>query len=1077
MRGMNDRPTDAAVAPLSPAQRGLWLINELHPNSSLYNEFCSFRITGPLDLSALRAALQAVVSRHEALRTTFPATDGLPRQRVADHLGVPLPVTDLAAVVKADRPERVRQFIQEWSEQPFDLASGPLLRTHLVRLGEREHVLCFALHHIICDGQSMTVLFDDLSLLYAGAVIPPLPAQYRDYVTWRETHAGRDGEIPWWRSYLSGAPQVLTVPADRPRPSVRGTPGATKLFRLPGALMADAAALARRVRISPFMLLLGAYAALLGRLSGVDDMLVGVPFSMRPLPEFEPLIGLCVDHLPVRVRVPADGTFEQVLRGVRRSVLDVLAHQDVSFDQLVEELRPDRGPGHTPLVQVSFSADMKPFPQPRFPGLGVELIMPEPATAKFDLDMSISEAADGPSDFIGALTYSTELFERDTADHLVDQFQRVLAAAVAGPGRRLSTLPLTSDYERAVILDQWSHGGPARAAEPLVHELFVRQAMTIPNAPALSADGGEVSYADLNIRSDLIGQNLSIAGIGPEDIVGVLQERSADLCATLLGILKAGAAYLPLTTTHPPAYLALLLKSAGARCVVAGPALAHRLADADVPVLRLDQLMCSAEPAPPPARPACPDNLAYVLYTSGSTGEPKGVAVTHRSVSNLVATMREIYGLTPADRVLQFASIGFDIAVEEMFPTWAAGGCVVLTPEPPPDPAGLARLLTREQVTVAILTSSSWKHWVTGTMPAGMDPAPTLRLISTGAEPVDAQFLRAWQHQTNVPVFIGYGLTETTVNATVATPDASFTGDRVPVGRPISGADVYILDTALSPVPAGVSGEIYVGGDCLARGYLHRPGLTAARFVPHPFSAAPGARLLRTGDLGRWRPDGSLEMLGRLGDQVKIRGYRVEPAHIEAALCAHPGVKAAAVAVRRGPDGQDRLVGYVVPATGTEVPADLRGHLAGRLPVYLVPSALAAIAEIPLNTNGKLDRRALPEPADHPAEHVPARTQLERRLLAIWQEVLHNPAIGIHDNFFDCGGTSLTLASLLPRLNEELGRKLALVALYEFPTIASLASHLVASERDHPADGEGDDRAEQLRAGRARMADRLRARR
>lgn len=1067
------------TADVAPAQRGLWLISELHPSSSMYNVFCSVRMRGRLDIAALRAAFQAVVARHEVLRTRFAAGADGPISRIANWLDIPLGVTDLPGP-DPDSARGLPEFVQRWCEQPFDLANGPLLRAHVVRVGPQEHVLCLCLHHIVCDGQSMSTLFDELSASYAreigrqpGREFSPLPAQYRDYVTWQKANAPDQGELSWWRSYLAGVPHVLTVPADRPRPSVRGTGGATTMFKPPAQLIADVTVLASRCRASPFMVLLAGYATVLGRMSGATDLLIGVPFTHRPLPEFEPLIGLFVQILPVRLAVQPEESFERLLTRVRTSVLGVLAHQRASFDQLVDEVKPDRGPGHTPLVQVAFSADLKPFAEPSLPGLDAEVVLPEPTAAKFDLDVSLYLGADGVA---GTLTYSTEIFDRESADRFADRFVRLLTAAVATPELPIGALPLTSEAELAEILGCLAHGGPAQAEDSLVHEVFARQARVWPTAAAVSCAGQQVSYAELDLYSSQVGQHLRIAGVGPDDLVGVLVERSVDLVATLLGILKAGAAYLPLSTTHPPAYLAKLLATAGARHAVAGPQLAHRLADADVQVLTPRSLMRPPEQNLPPAPRVSPENLAYALFTSGSTGEPKGVAITHRSLSNVVATMRQMYELTSADRVLQFANIGFDIAVEEMFPTWSAGGCVVLSPEPPPDPAGMTRLMTSERVTFSILTSSYWQYWVTQARSVGAHPAPTLRLISIGAEPVDAQTLRYWQQATGIPVFNAYGLTETTVNTTLALFVDPFTEDQVPIGRPIRGVEVYVLDDDLNPVPIGVAGQVYAAGDCLARGYLGRPDLTADRFVPHPFATSPGARMLRTGDLARWRPDGTLEAVGRLDGQLKLRGYRIEPGHVEAAMCRHPGVSAAVVTVRPGPDGQGRLIGYVVPAAGATVPADLRRHLAGRLPAYLMPAGLVAISAIPRNANGKIDLRALPEPAYEQAGHVPPVTELERVLVSIWQRILGRSAIGIHDNFFDLGGTSLLLTTLLQQLNDALGRRLPLVTLYEFPTVAALAGHLSAGE--HPDSGTvaGQDRTSQLLAGRTRLAERRRIR-
>lgn len=1076
---MTARPTihNGHEPDVSPAQHGLWLTSRMHPDSGLNNVFCTVRIVGPVDLTALRAALAGVVDRHEALRTTFHVKDGKLRPRVSTHVEALMPVVDVDSWPAAERAEQARRFARSWCAQPFDLAEGPLLRAQVVRIGPREHLLSVAVHHIVCDGRSLAVLFDELSLGYArltgadpGAQPPALQAQYADYVGWRGRLARHAGTLAWWTAYLAEAPDLLPLPVDRPRPVVRGAEGATVLFDIPEPLVVEVVALANSRRMTPFMVLLAAYSVLLSRVSGVTDLMVGIPVTDRPLPEFEPLIGLFVDTLPVRVTVPVGATFADVLDGVRRSVLDVLSHQRVSFDELVDLRKPDRSPGHTPLVQVAFGADLSPFPAPVLAGVAVEVSIPEPSTAKFDLDVSFNASPAGRGGLVGALNYSTELFDRTSIDALVERFVRLLTAGVAEPLRVLATVPLINPLERTTILRQWGRGGTSRETGTPVHEMFARQAAATPHAPALSFDGQDVSYAELDARAERIGRHLRRAGLGPDDVVGVLQERGLDLVATLLGILKAGAAYLPLASTHPPAYLARVLAAAGSRYAVAAPDLVHRLAGAGVIVVTPEELSRDTTGPTPAYRRPDPGNLAYVLFTSGSTGEPKGVAITHRSVSNIASTMRDVYRLTAADRVLQFANIGFDIAVEEMFPTWAAGGCVVPVPEPPPDPVGLTRLMDRERVTFAILTSSSWRHWVTESRRRGVAIPPTLRLISVGAEPTDADTVRTWQRETGIPVFNAYGLTETTVNTTIGEVDNPLVGDRVGIGLPISGVDVYVLDAELEPVPPGVVGELYAAGDCLARGYLGRPDLTAARFVPHPFASVPGSRLHRTGDRARWRADGTLEVLGRLDEQLKVRGYRVEPGHVEAVIRSHPEVEAAAVAVRPGPDGQDRLVGYLVPREAGNVPAELRGHLAARLPAYLVPSALVVVATIPRNANGKLDTAALPEPTYAEVEHTPPRTELERLVLGVWRDVLDRPEVGVHENFFDSGGTSQALTTVLTMLNGLLERPLPLVSLYEFPTVAALAAHLSAEERADPATGSEPRRAERLRAGRARLA-------
>lgn len=1043
--------------PVSSAQRGLWLIDELYPKSSVYNVFCSVRLTGALDLVALHRALERVVARHEALRATFhPGPVG----RITAELLVPLPVIDLGAVPADLRVAEATAFVDAWAEEPFDLGEGPLLRAVVVRLGAEDHLFGLAMHHIVCDGQSVHVLFDELARLYAGEELPELPARYQDYVV---AQAEDPERIAWWRDYLAGAPDVLTPPTDRPRPAVRSTTGATHVVDLPGPLMADLVALANRSRTSSFMVLLAAYSALLGRLADVRELLIGTPVSGRDLPEFEPLIGLFVDTVPVRVDLTGDPTFGDLLRRVRGSVLDVLAHQGVAFDRIVEEVRPDRSPSHTPLVQSIFSAELAPFATPRFAGLVTELRLPLPTTAKFDLDLTIQRAPDGSDDFLGVLTYSTELFDAATIEGFAARFVRLLAAGVADPDTPVRVLPLLDSAERATLLDDWFETSPGHPADLFAHELFAQRAERTPDAPAVSLGGAELTYAELNERADRLAARLRALGLGPDDVVGVLLPRGIEMVTALLAILKADAAYLPLSPTHPPGYLARVLTTARSRYVVTVPELARRLDGTGVAVVDPADLPRSTEHGstePTPPRRTAPDNLAYVLFTSGSTGEPKGVAITHRTLANLVPTMIDHYGLTEADRVLQFANFGFDIHVEEMYPTWAAGGCVVLTPDPPPGPAELTGLIHAERVTFSVLTSSFWRQWATSARLDGVHPGETLRLVSIGAEPVDLETLTLWQRDVDVPLINVYGLTETTVNATATRFDGPVTSGSVPIGVPLDGVHAYVLDGELEPVPVGVPGQLYLGGECLARGYLGRADLTADRFVPNPFGV--GTRLHRSGDRARWLPNGQLEMLGRLDKQVKVRGYRIEPGHIEAALRAHPDIRDALV-VPRG----DRLIGYVVPST---VPTDLRDHLSGRLPVHLVPSAFVGLDAIPLNANGKVDTKSLPEPAAATSTAVPASTGLERRIADIWERALDLDQVGVHDNFFELGGSSLTLASVHSRLRGELGRALPMVTLYEFPTIAALARHLAAGDQPTAKTNTGDDqRADRLLAGRARL--------
>ncbi|QFZ21132.1 non-ribosomal peptide synthetase [Saccharothrix syringae] len=1001
------------TTPLTSAQRGLWLLDELHPGSSLYNVFCSVRLTGPLDRAALRRAFDRLVARHEVLRTAFPAAGGEPVPVVAEPAPVELPVLDLARVPAAERFDRACELVDAWAERPFDLAEGPLFRALLVALDDGDHLLGVAAHHIVSDGRSLNVVFDELALLYAGEEPGAPPAQYADYAV-RQRARAEDPELSaWWVEHLRGAPDVLSLPSDRPRPAVRGVAGATHLFDVPGELTAFCSA----HRVSPFMLLMTAWAVLLGRLADVDEVLVGTPVSDRPGPEFDGVVGLFVDTVPVRVDLSGNPAFGELLGRVRGAVLDAVTHQGVPFDRIVALVGPDRAPSHTPLVQNIFSADLAPLVRPRFPGLTAELRTPAPTTAKFDLDLTVQGGADGP---VGVLTYSTELFDPGTAERIGDRFARLLLAGTANPETPIRHLPLLDDDELTTILGTWHETAPAAPPDLLVHELFGASARRTPDAPALDGDGGALTYRELDERSTRLARAVAAR---PDEVVGVLVPRGTDLIVALLAVLKSGGAYLPLSPTHPPAYLARVLDAAGATRVVAADELAHRLTGVEVipPGRGLDDGELPR---------VHPDQLAYVLYTSGSTGEPKGVAVTHRALANVARTMVGEYDLTPADRVLQFANIGFDIAAEELYTTWTAGGCVVLAPDPPPGPDGLVDLMRDRRITFTILTSSNWRQWANAAWARGAHPGPALRLVSIGAEPVDRDTLHRWQAEVGVPVINIYGLTESTINATIVPLDGPV-GDTVPVGVPLAGVTAYVLDRELEPVPVGVPGQLYLGGDCLARGYLGRADLTADRFVPHPF--APGARLHRTGDRARWRADGQLEVLGRLDKQLKVRGYRIEPGHVEAALSAHPDVRDAVVVAR-----DERLVAYLVPA----VPDDVRDHLAARLPVHLVPGAFVAVDAIPLNANGKVDEKALPVPTTRTAGTAAASTDLERELAALWREALGLDRVGVHDNFFELGGSSLTLAAVHRAVRDRLGRALPVVALYEYPTIAALARHL-----------------------------------
>jgi amino acid adenylation domain-containing protein len=1038
------------MAPLSFAQRGLWLLDKLDPGSDAYNVPVAVQLNGLLDVVA-----------------------GEPFQQVASDPGCALEIVDMSAVVPPARQEReARGLVDGWAAEPFDLASGPLVRARLIRLAEDRHVLVVVLHHTVCDGPSLHLLFDELADRYAGAAAPPpLPVQYRDYAAWQRGRPADEGALDWWRDHLAGAPTVLALPTDRPRPAVRRSRGATEVCTVPRALTDAAAALGRVERATPFMVLLAAYAALLGRLTHAPSVLIGTPVGGRTRPDLEPLIGFFVTTLPVRVDLAGDPTFAELVNRVRGSLLAVLAHQDVPFETLVERLRIERSPSHTPLVQTVFTFEPRPLAEPRFAGVEAQLLEVSAPTAKFDLDLMIVQSADG-DDFDLVVNYSTEVFDASTVAALADRFRRLLTAGVAEPSTPLWALPVLTEDESSTIVDGWSSTGAARPGDRLVHELFADQAAATPEAPAVGLDGDTVTYGELDRQANRLAHLLRSRGVGADDVVGLLLPRGVDLIVGVLGILKAGAAYLPLDPIHPAGHVARVLATADAELVLTASDLAHRVRDSGAAAVCLDRTDLDGYPDVAPTCDTAPENLAYVIFTSGSTGAPKGVAIPHRALVNHALTVRDRFALGPVDRVLQFANIAFDVAAEELFPTWLAGGCVVLCPDPLPPPSALLPVLSGAGVTVANLPSSYWQLWV-ATLDFAALVATRLRLLVTGSEAVDAAALATWCAASPIPVISAYGLTETTITAVLYPVDAPPAGT-VPIGRPIDGVEAYVLDRDMQPVPAGVAGELHIGGVGLARGYLDRPELTADRFVPNPYSTVPGARLHRTGDMARWRPDGVLEVLGRIDGQLKVHGYRIEPGEVEAALGSHPDITQAVAVARAGADGERRLVGYVVPRVGDTVPADLRRHVADRLPAYMVPSALVGLAELPMTTNGKVDRAALPEPSTAVARSgVPAGTDLQRRIVAVWQQALDLPGVGIHDNFFDLGGTSFTLAAVHKRLADVVDTRLPMVALYEHPTVAALAQHLsgaAAPHREGPGPAAAAPDAHRLRVGRTRLA-------
>ncbi|MFC4072470.1 non-ribosomal peptide synthetase [Actinoplanes subglobosus] len=1036
---------NAGRLPLSFAQQALWLLDRLHPGSPEYHVPVAVRLRGELDVEALRRALTRVADRHEVLRTVYPTADGTPYQQVLPAEEVSLAVLDAAGSV------------DEWAARPFDLARDRPLRAALVQTSDDDYLLVVVLHHIACDGESMHLFFDELGRFYAGDDEPePLTARFADHaIEQRSAGVAEDG-VGWWREHLAGAPTSLALPTDHRRPAVRTGRGATHTDRLPKDLVAEVSVLARRLRTSPFVVLTAAYAALLGRLTGTREVLVGTPVEGRDDPRFEPLIGFFVNTVPLRVDLSGDPGFDELIRRVRWSTLDAVEHAAVPFDALVRALRLERDPASVPLVQALLTFESRPFAELRLPGVEAEVRPMFTGTAKFDLDVMIVRAPGGGGDFDLSVTYNTDLFEAATAAAFAERLLGVVAAGVADPTVPLHRLPVLTAAEAAPV--------PADAPgdRPPVTDWIRRHAVTRRTDPAVDSPAGTLSYAELDQRADALAGRLIGAGAEAGDVIGILLPRGPSLVTAMAGVLRSGAAYLPLDLVHPRDHLRRVLTAAGVRWVITDDGNAARLDGLGVEPVRAE----SEDGHPARYAHPHPDDLAYVIFTSGSTGEPKGVGVPHRALANHALAIRDAFALQPGDRVLQLANAAFDVAAEEIFPTWAAGACVVLC-EHPPAPERLTGLLDERGITVANLPSSYWQRW-TAAIAQGEAPLPgTLRLLVIGSEPVDPSALRAWQTVSDVPVINAYGLTETTITS-LTHPLPVPAGGTVPVGTPIAGVRAYVLDDHLNRVPAGVTGELYIGGAGLARGYLGRPDLTAARFLPDPFAATPGSRMHRTGDLARRRGDGTVELLGRADAQLKIRGHRIEPGDVESGICTHADVIQAAVAARPGPDGTARLAAYVVTRSGT-VPDDLRRHLSALIPAYLIPDSFTCLPLLPALPSGKVDRTALPQPQPPVTRRIgrtEAGTATERLLAAVWRDVLDLGEVGPDDNFFDLGGTSYTLATVHARLGEHFDG-LPLIALYEHPTIAALAEHLTCSDDGERTVGGGD--AESRHAGRSRL--------
>jgi amino acid adenylation domain-containing protein len=1044
------RREGSGPAPLSFAQQRLWFLDRLAPGEAGYNVPTAVLVDGPLDRSALRRALEAVVARHDSLRTTFELREGSPVQVVDDPAAVSLPMIDLEACGGEASPELAR-ICDEIAHLPFDLSTGPLFRAVLMRLGTARHALMIVLHHIVSDGWSTGVLVSDLAAHYGGGSLPPLPIQYADFAVWQRgwlQGERLEEQLAVWRRRLDALPELLALPTDRPRPPVKSSAGAGFACSIPAQPGARALALARDEGISLFMLLQATFQAVLHRWSGQERFAVGTAVANRGRTELEKLIGFFVNTLALRADLEGDPTVSELLQRVREVSLEAFAHQDVPFEKLVEELRPGRDPGRSPIFQVSLALQNTPRPGGSFGGLALRGIDVLPRHVKFDLELSWESGERG--EIHGVFLYSTALFDEATVERMAGHFRTVLLGFIEGRGCRLSELPLLTPGE-AAQLESWNQEDvPGKAMPP--EEVFAALAAAEPGAPAVVTAAGVLTRAALDAKAWRLAHHLRELGVAPEAPVGVLLPRSADLVVAALAVARSGGAYLPLDPADPAERIAAALEDAGAKVVLTR----KELREVGAGTGAEENLRIEAA--------ADPDALAYVIYTSGSTGRPKGVGVQRGTLSNLIAWSRGALPVGPGDRATLMAGPAFDGSIWELWWFLSAGAAIhIPDDEVRLSPRGLAEWMARERITVSFLPTPLAEALLAEPTAADLP----LRALFTGGD----RLHRIARRDLPFAVANCYGPTEATVMTTWSPDVVAEPGDRDPsVGRPIGGARVWVLDPWLRPVPVGVPGDLWVAGETLARGYLGRPDLTAAAYRPDPFSTTPGARMYRTGDLSRRRPDGSLEVLGRADGQVKLRGHRIETGEVEAALLRHPEVRQAVV-MARDSDGVRQLVAFLV--TSTQEEADLRGHLRRSLPGPMIPSSFVVLPELPLTSGGKVDRTALllliprlaPNDAFAPeAKKILPRSATERRLAVIWSAVLGREPIGVDESFFDLGGHSLLLTAVQARIGEELGREIPLMSLIEHPTVAAFAAWLDGAGETTPPDaGESQDRVSRQR--------------
>ncbi len=1054
-RLLRERTDEVRNFPLAFAQERLWFLDQMEPGSPLYNFPLALSLLGSLDTDALERSIASLVQRHEPLRTTFTGGDEQPTQVIHSRLIIPLRRVDLSQIHSSERTAVALRLAKEEAYAPFDLSRGPLLRTLLLQLNTEEYILLFVLHHIIFDGWSIGVLLRDIAALYEAhlegraASLPTLAIQYKDFAIWQRHHLrGKELEthLAYWKEQLTGVPDSLPLPTDGPRPPVQTYQGGRRAFQIPLGLCEDLKALSRREGTTLFMTLLGAFAVLLARYSHQDDLVIGSPIAQRPHRHLEPLIGFFVNLLALRVDLSGSPSFRRLLQRLRTTCLQAYAHQDLPFAHLVEHLHPPRDLSRHPLFQVLFAFQNTPLTLPSLPGVKVSLLPLQGGTAKYDLSLEVCETAQGLQTDV---EYNTDLFDSASISRLLTHWHTLLCSIVAHPDLSVWHLPLLSAAERQHLLLACNRTQTPRSPACL-HQLVQAQAQRTPERIAVVADEHHLTYAALLQRTCQLAHRLRQLGVGPEQRVGLCAHRSVEMVVGLLAILQAGGAYVPLDPSSPAARLEFLLADARIQTLLVHRQVLDRLPRWSGQVLVLDDIPTEDQASLPPTSGVQPQNLAYLLYTSGSTGQPKGVLITHQAVVNRLLWMQEAYHLEPDDCVMQKTPFNFDVSIWEFFwPLITGARLMMARPGGHQDSTYLITLICEQGITTLHFVPPMLQVFLEE---RGLEKCHSLRRVICSGEALPAILTERFFARIDADLHNLYGPTEAAIDVTCWTcePERGKRDARIiPIGHPISNTQIYLLDTHLEPVPIGVTGEVYIGGVALARGYFNRPDLTAERFLPHPFSSEPGARLYKTGDMARYLHDGTIEYLGRSDRQVKVRGFRIELGEIETVLSQHPAIAECVVTAQEDTSGDKRLIAYVVThereassASGSQ----LRTYLRDRLPDYMLPSAFVKIDALPLTSNGKGNVRALPPPQALDQEYSGAYSapgsEIERIIAEIWQEVLHRERIGSHDNFFDLGGHSLLMLQTRRKLEDRVHREIALIDLFRYPSVSALASFL-----------------------------------